>query len=133
MIEKAIEKIKSEMEANKSFYTQRIGEYLLKQIEINKNAATAIVKEDKNIQGAVTQIAIEARKHMITGPAGIGNVGCIPDAEGFEIVRKYFGFEAVQDRMIDVDVNEIKNDVDIEDKKVNSNVEFDVKLEDLLS
>ena len=40
MIERAIEKIKSEMEQKKdNSYIQAIGDYLLKQVEINRNAA----------------------------------------------------------------------------------------------
>lgn len=132
MIEKAIEKIKSEMNQNQTQYI--IGEYLLKQIEINKDAAIAIVKDNKTISGAVIEIASVAKKNAIKGPSGLGTVGCVTDNEGFEIVRKYFGFEAVQDRMIDVDVHEIKSDACIEEKKVSSaDIDFDIKIEDLMN
>ncbi|WP_455798945.1 hypothetical protein [Clostridium butyricum] len=134
MIEKAIEKIKSEMNQNKTQYIKLVGEYLLKQIEINKDAAIAIVKDNKTISGAVIEIASVAKKNAIKGPSGLGTVGCVTDNEGFEIVRKYFGFEAVQDRMIDVDVHEIKSDACIEEKKVSSaDIDFDIKIEDLMN
>ena len=130
MIEKAIEKIKSEMQENKAMYIQVVGEYLLKQIEINKNAAESIVKEGKTIAGAVLQIASESKKNVEDGPGKNMKIGCVTDAEGFEIVRKYFGFEAVQNKILDVDVHEIKSDAQIEDKK--TEIDFDVKLENLL-
>ena len=128
MIEKAIEKIKAEMEKDKAPHIQVVGNYLLKQIEINKVAATAIVKEEKTIKGSVEKMQKEAKKNAING------CGVLTDAEGFEIVRKYFGFEAVQDEIMEVKVQEIKEVVDIktEIKPQDKKVEFKVSLDDLL-
>lgn len=123
MIEKAIEKVKAEMEKDKAPHIQIIGQYLLKQIEINKGAATAIVKEGKTIKGSIEKMRKEAKKNAVNG------CGVLTDAEGFEIVRKYFGFEAVQDEMMGVQVQEIKEMVKapIEEVKLNKNkVEFKV-------
>lgn len=127
MIEKAIEKIKAEMEKDKAPYIQVIGNYLLKQIEINKTAATAIVKEGKTIKGSVEEMRKEAQKKAV------GGCGVLTDAEGFEIVRKYFGFEAVQDEMIGIQVHEIKEEVKapIEVKPKEKEVEFKVDIDSL--
>lgn len=132
MIEKAKEKITKEMESNKAMYVQVVGKYLLEQIEINKKATEAIVAEGKTIQGAVLEMAKEAKKRVIDeGPLGMAKIACITDSEGFEIVRKYFGFEAVQDRMLDVDVHDIKEETKIE-TPVKKEVDFNVSLKDLL-
>lgn len=127
MIEKAIEKIKAEMEKDKAPHIQVVGNYLLKQIEINKTAATAIVKEGKTIKGSVEEMRKEAQKKAV------GGCGVLTDAEGFEIVRKYFGFEAVQDEMIGIQVHEIKEEVKspIEVKPKEKEVEFKVDIDSL--
>lgn len=123
MIEKAIEKIKAEMEKDKAPQIQIVGQYLLKQIEINKGAAIAIVQEGKTIIGSITEMEKVAKSKAVRG------CGILTDAEGFEIVRKYFGFEAVQDEMMGVQVQEIKEMVKAptEEVKPNKNkVEFKV-------
>lgn len=127
MIEKAIEKIKAEMEKNKAPHIQVVGNYLLKQIEINKAAATAIVKEGKTIKGSVENMQKEAKKNAVNG------YGVLTDAEGFEIVRKYFGFEAVQDEIMEVKVQEIKEEIKapIEEIKDNKKIEFKVDINSL--
>lgn len=127
MIEKAIEKIKAEMESSKAPEIQVVGDYLLKQIEINKTAATAIVKEGKTIKGSIEEMRKEAQKKAV------GGCGVLTDSEGFEIVRKYFGFEAVQDEMIGVQVQEIKEEVKspVEVKHKEKEVEFKVDINSL--
>ena len=123
MIEKAIEKIKAEMEKNKDQHIQLIGNYLLNQIEINKNAATAIVQDGKTILDSVKEMRKVAQKRAVNG------CGILTDVEGFEIVRKYFGFEAVQNEIIGVQIQDIKEDVKapVEEVKANNNrVEFKV-------
>lgn len=127
MIEKAIKKIKAEMEKDKASHIQVVGNYLLKQIEINKAAANAIVKDGKTIKGSVEKMRKEAQKKAV------GGCGILTDAEGFEIVRKYFEFEAVQDEMIGVQVHEIKEEIKapIEVKTKEKEVEFKVDIDSL--
>ena len=128
MIEKAIEKIKAEMEKDKAPHIQIIGQYLLKQIEINKAAATAIVQDGKTIAGSVAEMEKVAKSKAVRG------CGILTDAEGFEIVRKYFGFEAVQDEIMGVQVQEIKEEVQAPVEEVKSNkkkVEFKVDIKSL--
>lgn len=127
MIEKAIEKLKAEMEKDKAPHIQIVGNYLLKQIEINKSVATAIVKGGKTIRGSVEEMKKEAKKNAVNG------CGVLADAEGFEIVRKYFGFEAIQDEIIGVKVQEIKEEIKAptEEIKKNKKIEFKVDINSL--
>lgn len=127
MIEKAIAKIKAEMEANKSGYAQVIGKYLLQQIEINKGSAEKIVNEGKTIKGSIQEMSKEAKKNASNG------CGVLTDAEGFAIVAKYYGFEAVQDKILEVEISEIKEANNIYSEEVKKEViDFDINLEDLL-
>lgn len=127
MIEKAIEKIKAEMEKDKSSHVQIVGKYLLQQIEINKNAADKIINGDKTIKGSIKEMAKEARKNAVSG------CGVLTDAEGFAIVARYFGFEAIQDKILEVEISEIKevNNIHNEEAKKET-VDFNVNLDDLL-
>ena len=106
MINKAIEKIKAEMEQKKdNAYIQAIGDYLLKQVEINRDAAEKIVNENKTIETSLKEVEKVARKKAIGGCA------VMSDAEVFKIVREYYVFEAVQDKFIQVEVEEIKEEI----------------------
>ena len=127
MIERAIEKIKAEMGKENNAYVKIIGEYLLKQIEINKNAAEKIVNGDKTIKGSLTEMSKEAKKNQMAGFA------ILTDAEGFKIVSKYFEFEAVQDKILEVEVNQLKEDHEIEEVKKKEDIDFGVNLDELLS
>lgn len=132
MIEKAIAKIKAEMEANKdNGNVQVIGDFLLKQIEINKAAATGILQEEKTILKSLEEMQKEALA-KVKKKTGTQCVAMDP-VEGFKIVMKYFSFEAVQDKILEVEVNEIKETNDIKSEEVNKkDVSFDVNLEDIL-
>ncbi|WP_160688367.1 hypothetical protein [Clostridium sp. C2-6-12] len=132
MIEKAIEKIKAEMEANKdNEAVQVIGDFLLKQIEINKDAAAGILQEGKTILKSLEEMQKEALA-KVKKKTGTQCVAIAP-AEGFKIIMKYFSFEAVQDKILEVEVNEIKETNDIKSEEVNKkDVSFDVNLDDIL-
>lgn len=133
MIEKAIEKIKSEMEANKdNGNVQVIGDFLLKQIEINKDAAAGILQEGKTILKSIDEMQKEALS-KVKKKTGTQCVALDP-VEGFKIIMKYFSFEAVQDKILEVEVSEIKETNNIKSEEVSKeNVDFDINLDDLLS
>ena len=76
MIEKAIEKIKEEIEENKNSYTEIIGNYVIQHIEINQQTTEAIIKE-----------ALKVKQ---------GDIAILTDEQAFKIIRDYFGFENVQ-------------------------------------
>ena len=106
MIERAIEKIKKEMEDKKeNSYIQAIGDYLLKQVEINRDAAEKICNGTKTIEKSLKEVEKVARKKAVAGCA------VLSDNEVFKIVREYYQFEAVQDKFIQVEVEEIKEQI----------------------
>lgn len=89
MLQEAIKKLKDEI-GNDKGYKQIIGGYLLKQLEANPTAADQILKEGKNIKGAMEAMKAEARKHQ--------NNGCavLTDDEGFAVVLEYYDIPLVQ-------------------------------------
>lgn len=132
MIEEAKLKIREEMEKNKDNQAiAEIGKFLLANIEVNKKAAEDINSGKKSIEKSLKHMEQEALK-MVKNKSGHQCV-CIPPEGGFDIVKKYFEFEAVQDKIIQVEVAGIKEDHNIhEPKKDNAiNVDFNVSLEDL--
>ncbi len=117
MIEKAKNKIIDEMEKNKEDESiQYIGKYLLKQIEINKDAAKGILIEGKSITKAIEEMGKEAKKKVKkkTGCVGV----CISPIEGLKIVSRYFNFEAIQDKILEVDIDNIKEEQGINEEKI---------------
>lgn len=135
MIERAIKKIKSEMEQKKdNSYIQAIGDYLLKQVEINRNAAEKICNEKKSIEKSLKEVEKVARKKAVAGCA------VLSDNEVFKIVREYYQFEAVQDKFIQVEVEEIKeqiqegvNEERVKEKKEDSKTDdFSINFDDYL-
>lgn len=131
MIERAIEKIKREIEQKKDNpYIQAIGDYLLKQVEINRDAAEKICNETKTIEKSLKEIEKVAREKAVSGCA------VLSDNEVFKIVREYYSFEAVQDKFIQVEVEEIKEQIQEEVKEEKVQVtkidDFSIDLDDYL-
>lgn len=135
MIERAIERIKREMKQKKdNSYIQAIGDYLLKQVEINRDAAEKICNEKKSIEKSLKEVEKVARKKAVAGCA------VLSDNEVFKIVREYYQFEAVQDKFIQVEVEEIKeqiqegvNEERVKEKKEDSKTDdFSINFDDYL-
>lgn len=123
MIERAIEKIKAEMEQKKSNpYIQAIGDFLLKQVEINRDAVEKIASGDKTIEKSLKEVEKIAKSKAVNGCA------VMADSEVFDIVKKFYNFEAVQDKFIQVEV-EIKEEK--AERKV-IEVDFSTSLDDYL-
>lgn len=132
MIEKAIAKIKSEMENNKdNGNVQFIGQFLLKQMEINKDAAVGILQEEKTILKSIDEMQKEALA-KVKKKTGTQCIAMDP-IEGLKIVMKYFAFEAIQDKILEIEVDQIKEDYKVVQTTKNNDVDFDIKLEDLLN
>lgn len=107
MLEKAIEKLKKEMESNKDACIQRIGNFLLEQLNVNPAASEKILAQDKTIVKSFNEMRKAAEKKKV------GNCAVLTDQEGFDIVLKYFG-------------------IDKEPVKEKADIDFDLKLEDIL-
>lgn len=89
MVEKAIEKIKKEMEKGTP-YIQAIGNYVLTQIEVNGEAAKEVAYGKKTLKDALENVKGEARKQAVN------NCAVLTDEEVFKIVAKYYGFTVEQ-------------------------------------
>lgn len=129
MIEKAIEKIKAEMERKKNnSYIQAIGDFLLKQVEINRDAAEKIASGDKTIEKSLKEVEKVAKTKVVNGCA------VMADSEVFGVVKKYYNFEAVQDKFIQVEVEEIHEQIHEEDKTESKVIatDFSTSLDDYL-
>lgn len=90
MIEKAIEKIKEEMEKNKAPYIQAIGNYVLCQVKINIEAAKEIVESKKTLKDALKIVTAKAKEKAVD------NCAILTDEEVYKIVREYYEFKAEQ-------------------------------------
>jgi hypothetical protein len=89
MLNKAIEKIRSEMELNKNNpYVQVVGEFLLQELEVNPASAERILAEGKTVAKSLDEMRKEAEKKKV------GNCAVLTDKEGFAIVLKYFGIDS---------------------------------------
>lgn len=121
MKEKAIEKIKKEMDKNiGNLYIQVIGDYLLKQIELNKEAMKKICSEKNSIGKSIKEIEKIARKSTANGNLEISENGL------FKIIREYYKFEAVQERFLALEMDEILQELEEEESNKRVNVESEI-------
>lgn len=122
MIENAKVKIKEEMDKSTNPYIKAIGGYLLTNIEINKESAKKINTGELTLQKCLKKTEEIARGRAVNGCA------VMSDEEVYKIVREYFEMVAVQDKILQVEVEEIKEVHGITDKE--EDISFDVNLED---
>lgn len=84
-LDKAIEKIKSEIASGKNNgYVKVVGDFLLQHLEENPDFAAHVLAESKTISkslDAMRKIAMQKK---------VDNVAVLSDPEGFAIVVKYF-------------------------------------------
>jgi hypothetical protein len=118
MLEKALEKIDSEMGLNQdNQYMQVVGSFLLGHLKDNPDDAEKILSEDKTITKSLDEMQNLASKKKV------GNCAMFTPAEGFAIVMKYFGIESAVD---------IMSTPNVKNEKAKSKVEFDISLKDFL-
>ena len=118
MLTDAINKLRAEMDNNTNNpYIQAIGEFLLQHLETNPGAAENIISTDKTILNSLDEMKKAAEKKRV------GNCAVLTGQEGFEIVLKYFGIDAVAPAKVI-----LSN----EKKMAPGDVDFDIKLEDLI-
>jgi hypothetical protein len=88
MLNKAIEKLRTEIDSNKSNpYIQVVGEFLLQDLQANPNNAEKILQEGKTIGKSLNEMKKVAEKKKV------GNCAVLTDQEGFATVLKYFEIE----------------------------------------
>jgi len=129
MIRKAIEKIETEIKKEKNPYVKVVGEFLLHHLDTNPEDAEKILDDKKTIIKSLEAMRKEAMKKKV------GNCAILTDAEGFEVVLKYYGIEAAVKSNPSAPV--VKEDVPVkkkmEEKKDKSKIiDFDIKLEDFI-
>jgi hypothetical protein len=84
MVQKAIEKLRSEMDSNRSnAYIQAVGQYLINHVDTS--SAEKILKADKSIAKSLDAMRSEASKKKVN------NCAMFTPEEGFAIVMKYYG------------------------------------------
>lgn len=121
MLDKAIEKIHTEMNKNtNNQYIQVVGDFLLQHLQKDPGAADKILSESKTIAGSLEDMRTQASKRQVN------RCGMFTPQEGFEIVLKYFGIigEPIK---VDTPVNVVPAV-----KPGAKNTEFNVNLDDLL-
>jgi hypothetical protein len=102
MLDQAIQKIKTEMEADTGSYTQAVGGFLLQHLNTNPESAEKILAPDKTIAKSLLEMKKVAKTKAVNG------CGVLTDAEGFEIVLKYFGLDAaVKKSGIDIKLEDL--------------------------
>lgn len=88
-VSKAIARIHEEIQTNQNNYVMSVGNFLINYLEIDPAAADKILAEGKTITQSIGAMRKEAGKNKVNG------VGVLSDAEGFEIVLKYYGIDPV--------------------------------------
>lgn len=123
MIEEAVKKIEEEMK-NGDSYIKAIGDYVIKNIGVNIDAAKEINEGKLTLKGAMNDIKKIAKSKAVNGCA------VMADEEVFSLVAKYYSFNNIQEKIkIDEDKNQ-GNVVNIEEVKAKK--KFSVSLDDLL-
>ena len=88
MVTKAITKIKTEMEQNKTnSYVHVVGGFLLQHLDTNPQDAEKVMAEGKTVAKSLDEMRKVAEKSKV------GNCAVLTDQEGFEVILKYFGID----------------------------------------
>lgn len=86
-MQKAIEKIKAEMNKENNPYVKVVGDFLISHLEKNPGDVEKTLATDKTILKSLEEMRKVAEKKKV------GNVAVLSDAEGFGVVLKYFGID----------------------------------------
>lgn len=125
MLNKAIEKIKKEMDQNKNnSYIEVVGCYLLQHLGNNPGDAEKILTEGKTIGKSLDEMRKAAEKRQVN------RCGMLSPQEGFEFVMKYFGI--VGEPVIMDTPQPLAYKVEPDKVYEKKNTGFSVSLDDLL-
>ena len=95
MINKAIKKIKAEIDGSKNNpYIQVVGGFLLQHLAANPSNAEKVIQEGKTIGASLDEMKKEAGKKKV------GGCSVLTDHEGFAIVLKYFGIDSASSNTV---------------------------------
>ena len=121
MLDKAIEKLKAEVNSSNDPCIQVIGEFLLQHLQNDSSNAEKIMQEGKTIGNSFEEMRKVAVKKKI------GNRAVLTDQEGFAIVLKYFGIESSITSTVSK-VKELTTEASVIKQK-KSEIEFNVELD----
>lgn len=123
MLEKAIEKIKAEIDGNKNNpYIKVIGEFLLQHLALHNGAAEKVLQEGKTIKGSIDEMKKVAKTKAVDG------CGMLTDQEGYGIVLKYFDIKFAPITVTQMPTEAIKAQAPVVQSK-KSGIEFNVELD----
>jgi len=123
MVKDAIAKLRNEMAQNNSNpYIQVVGEYLINHLNSNPEAAEKILNTDKTVGKS-----LEEMRKAASGKK-VGGVAVLTDQEGFDIVLKYFDIDTKTAQNVTEGPKTVTETI----KTVSKDVDFDLKLEDLI-
>ena len=88
MLEKAILKLRTEINSSKDPCIQVIGEFLIQHLQNDHSNAEKIMQDEKTIEKSFEVMRLAATKKKVGNRAGL------TDQEGFTIVLNYFGIES---------------------------------------
>jgi hypothetical protein len=86
-MQKAIAKVKAEMEKENNPYVKVVGQFLLQHLDKNPSDAEKIIITEKTILKSLDEMRKAAEKKKV------GNCAVLTDEEGFTIVLKYYGID----------------------------------------
>lgn len=110
----AITKLKAEINQEKNVHIQTIGDFLLQHLEKFPEDAAFILAEGKTIKSGLIEMGKFAHEN--------GRCGVLSDEEGYTFVLAYFNIDAVATAVTIIST-----------KRKTSQVNFKVKLQDLLN
>ena len=119
----AIEKIRSEMtQNNANSYIQVVGGFLLDHLDKSPQDAEKVLTADKTIAKSLDEMRKAAEKKKV------GNMAMFTPQEGFAIVLKYFGIDAV----VELQRPLVPDPVPAPVVKHKPDIDFNISLDDLL-
>ena len=121
MLEQAIAKVRDEMtQNNANSYAQVVGGFLLDHLDKQPQDAEKILRADKTIPKSLEEMWKVAKNKQVK------NCAMFTPQEGFIIVLKYFGIDAV------VDLQRPLVPAPAPVVKPKSDIDFNISLDDLL-
>lgn len=123
MVEEAVRKIEEEIKRENNPYVKVIGEFLIKQLDVNPGVAEKILNKDKSILSSLGEMKKVAEKKKS------GNCAILTDEEGFAIVLKYFGIESQVIKEVKREASKV---VDIKEYKKTEEIDFEINLDEYL-
>jgi len=125
VLEQAIAKVRTEMTGNNAnSYIQVVGGFLLDHLDKKPQDAGKILATDKTVAKSLDEMRKAAGKKKV------GNMAMFTPQEGFAIVLKYFGIDAVVEMQRPLVPDPVPAPAPVVKRK--PDIDFEISLEDLL-